>query len=541
MLPGISSAIVNFPPVVSRRLLTSFIQVMTLFLPVPLLSAQVASERVATTVSGQVLNAKTGVPMARVLIQANAQAGFTSAEGRFQFTDPGGIKSLQFTKPGFWTSPEQRDPQSVTVNASASEVNLEIELWPEAILTGTVTSSEGDPLPQIAVTAQRSLLQSGVRQTLPAGTTLTDAHGGFRMPVPAGDYVLQTRYAAPDFNRSLAILPVQVPAHSVEDGTDTIHITSGQELHFDLHSQLATAFHITLPLDESATQRTPSISVTTANGATYQPPRRVTSEGIELDLPSGVYKLSARMTAPDGDRIAHLTLTVPERDSVGPALHLELVPSVPVVVTADLSSASSAATGGSSPPDASGLNLQLEPRASAFSEDGGQLIRLAVRGAGGTSFRVPPGAYRLAGGEDSGWTIESATYGGVDLLTQPLVVGTNVGAEPIRIVVARASGTVTGVTRRAGVPASCWVVFVADAGTLPHFFIRRSESSGDFSVSGLPFRRFNLLALPLLSSADFGDPAVLDRFQTYVQKIEVTPSSSAALTLEAPSAHELYP
>ncbi len=544
MLPGLSLSIVRLWPVVSRRwvrLLTPVTPVRLMLLAAPLLFGQAVPERSVTSVSGQVLNARTGVPLQRVLVQANEQAVFTSSEGRFRFTDPAGIRTLQLTKPGFSTSPEQRDPQTVTVNTSAPEAGLLVELWPEAILTGRVTSPEGEPLAQVSVSAQRSLLQNGLRQTLPAGTTLTNAHGSFRLPVPAGDYVLQTRYAAPDFNRALAILPVQVPAHGAEDGTETIHIASGQELSFDLRPQMANAFHITLPLDGSAAQRAPSIAVTTADGTTYQPSRRMTSEGIDLDLPPGVYQVSAHLAAPDGDRVGHMTLSVPDRDSVGPALHLDLVPSVPVVVSADPSSTSNAATGASNPPDSSGLNLQLEPLGFLISDLGGQPLRLAVRGASGTSFRVPPGNYRLSGGQGSGWTIQSATYGGVDLLRQPLVVGTNVGAEPIRIVVARASGTLTGVTVRAGVPASCWVVFIDEAGTLPRFFIRRSEASGDFTVSGLPFRRFHLLALPLLASADFGDPAVLDRFQTYVQTVAVTSSSSAPLTLEAPSAHELYP
>ncbi len=512
-----------------------------LLIVAPRITAQTASERGATTVSGKVLNARTGAPMARVLVQANGRAIFTSSEGRFQFTDPGGIRSVQFTKPGFSLSPEQRDPERVMLNATAAEANLDVELWPEAILSGTITSPEGDSLPRITVNVQRTLFQNGTRQWLPSGSTQTDAHGGFRIPVPAGDYVLQTRYAAPDVSRGLAVLPVQLPSHPSEDSAGSVHLASGQELHFDLHPQLAKAFHITVPLEGNYAQRSPSITLTTATGATYQPFRRVTPEGVALDLPSGVYRLAARLPSPEGELAGHMVLTVPEQDSVAPTLHMDLVPAVPIVVTADAAAETNTAGGISLPPDGSGLNLQLNPIEPSLNDGGGQAIRANGRGPAGSTFSAPAGAYRLAGGEAAGWTILSAAYGGVDLLRAPFVVGPNVGAEPIRIVVGRATGSVAGVTLLAGVPTGCWVVFVAEAGTLPRFFIRRSADTGDFNVSGLPFRRFQLLALPLLSAANFGNPEMLSQFQTYVQTVAVTSSSSAALTLQAVPAHELYP
>ena len=507
----------------------------------PLVVAQTGSQQGATTVSGRVVNARTGAAMARVLVQANGRAVFTSAEGRFQFTDPTGIRSVQLTKPGFSLSPEQRDPETLLLNASEIETTLDVELWPEAILAGTVTSPDGDPLPHITVTAQRSAFQNGVRQTLPSGSTQTDAHGGFRIPVPAGEYVLQTRYAGPDYNRSLAVLPAQLPAHALDNNAGSLHIASGQELHYDLHPQLAAVFHVTVPLEGQNAQRSPSITVVTSTGATYQPPRRVTLEGVVLDLPTGVYQLSARLSASDGDHTGHMILTVPEQDSTGPTLHMDLVPSVPVVVTANTAVQTNTTQGSGTPPDGSALNLQLEPTGMSLNENGGQALRMSGRGSAGNSFIVPSGVYRLAGGEGAGWSIVSATYGGVDLLRQPFVVGPNVSAEPIRVVTEPATGSVSGHTLRAGVPNSCWVVFIAETGTLPRFFVRRSAADGDFNVSGLPFRQFHLLALPLLSTADFADPDVLNHFQSYVQTVSVTASSSAALTLEAVPVHELYP
>ena len=503
--------------------------------------AQTQAPAASSVLAGHVTNARTGAPMARVLVQANGRAVFTNAEGRFQLSDAAGtIASVQFTKPGFALSPEQRDSNSIPVASSSGTVTLEVALWPEAILAGTVSSSEGDPLPHLAVTAQRYVMQNGMRQIQQAGFTFTGPHGNFRLPVPAGDYIVQTRYAPPDFTRSLAVLPAQSPTHSANDGTGTIHIASGQELHVDLHPQLAAAVHILLPIEGNEAQRSLAITATTAEGAAYQPPRRVTQDGLSVDLPSGTYQLSARLAAPDGERIGQITLAVPDHDATAPPLHLDLLPSVPVVVTLDPASAANATASFSVPPSAAALNLQLEP-SDLTSSLGDQPLRITGRGSGGTVFSAAPGSYRLAGGDGSAWALLSATFGGVDLLRDPLVVGANSTAEPIRIVVSRPNGAISGVTRVGGVPAACWIVLVSEAGTLPRFFVRRSGADGQFTIGGLPLRSYSLLATTLLSSADFGQPAILDQFHTYVQRVSVTSSSAAALDLTAVPVRELYP
>ncbi len=505
----------------------------------PFISAgQTPQPAAVNLVSGHVTNASTGASMARVLVQANGHSSFTNADGRFQLSDTSAIGSVQFTKPGFSLSPEQRDPTSIAVTGSADP--LEVSLWPEAVLAGSVTSPEGDPLPRVAVTAQRILFQNGTRQVQTAGFTTTDSRGAFRLPVPAGSYVLQTRYAAPDLSRSLAILPAQYPGYAANDATGTIAVASGQELHIDLHPQLAAAVHVTIPLEAGSAQRSPAITITTQDGASYQPPRRMAAEGLVLDLPAGVYQLSARLAAPDGERAGTSVLTVPDHDTIAPTLHLDPLPAIPIVVSADPSSAPNPDGTTALPLDPSALNLQLEALGTGLSEPGGQPIR-SLRGANGTAFIAPSGTYRLSGGEGGGWTVQTATSGDVDLLHNALVIGSNAGADPVHIVASRATGTLSGVTRIAGKPSACWIVLAGDAGTLPRFFVRRSGTDGQFSLSALPLRRLRLLALPLLSLADFGDPAVLDKFQTYVQVISVTASSSASLSLDAVPTHELYP
>ena len=504
------------------------------------LNGQIAASVPVAPLTGRVVNARTEAPMARVLVQANGQAVFSNSEGRFQLPTAAGVTSVQFTKPGFSLSPEERDPETLAIDPVVGPTSLEVELWPEAVLTGTVTSSEGDPLPRLSVSAERRLFQNGLRQISSAFTTTTDAHGGFRIPVPAGDYILRTQYALPDFSRALAVLPTQRPTHTANDATGTIHIASGQELQFDLHPQLATAFQTTVPLEGSTGQRYASMTLMTSEGVTFQPSQRVTSAGVVLTLPAGTYQLSARLASSEGQLFGHQVLTVPDRESTTAPLHLDMVTAIPMDVMVDPASIPNSDGSPLMAPDGSALNLQLEPDTVSAFEGNGQATRTNGRGAG-SSFLVPPGTYRLVGGQSAGWALERATFGGVDLLSDSLVVGSSAGSEPIRIIVTRATGTISGVTRIGGVAARCWIVIVSEPDTLPRFQVRRSNAAGAFSIANLPLRRFRLLALPLLSSADFGQASELDQFHTYVQTIEVTTSSSAPLTLDAVPVHELYP
>ena len=504
------------------------------------LDGQIVAPHPVSPLTGRVVNARTGAPLARVLVQGSSEAMLTNAEGRFTLSSDSGVTSLRLTKPGFSLSPEQRDPETLTIDPAASPASLEVELWPEAVLAGTVTSLEGDPLPRLTVSAERVLFQNGLRQRSTALSTTTDAHGGFRMPVPAGAYRLSTQYALPNLTRSMAVLPTQWPAPTANDATGTIHIASGEELHCDLHPVLAPVFRATMPLQGSSSQRYPAIQLTTSEGVTFRPPQRVTPEGVVLTLPAGSYQLAARLSSPEGQLWGRQALTVPDQDSTIAPLHLETVPATPIMVSVDPDSRANMDGSPLITPDASTLNLQLEPDLLSSFEGVGQAIR-SDRREGGSSFLIPPGTYYLASGESSEWTLQSASFGGVDLLRHSLVAGASSGSEPIRVVVTHANGSISGVTKINGVAARCWIVVIPEAGALPHFFVRRSGTNGAFQITNLALRTYRLLAIPLLSTADFGQSAEVDRFTAYVQTIAVSSSSSAPLILDAVPVHELYP
>ncbi|HXU07776.1 MAG TPA: carboxypeptidase-like regulatory domain-containing protein, partial [Blastocatellia bacterium] len=107
-------------------------------------SAQIDSpEEQKFTITGTVVNALSGEPIKRALVEVYAQqprAIMTDADGRFQFeTVQRGSYSVQARKPGFFSESEitrgRRNPPVLLNNGNQS---VTIKLYPEATISGTI-------------------------------------------------------------------------------------------------------------------------------------------------------------------------------------------------------------------------------------------------------------------------------------------------------------------------------------------------------------------------------------------------------------------
>ena len=171
-----------------------------------------AAASAPSVVSGQVINAVTGLPVARALVRLNDRAVLTDHDGKFEFdqnTEANG--NMMIIKPGFSSSASDAETPNIYFQGDQLAAPLRLLLYPEAVLTGTILGPEGEPLSGIPVSARRSLYDEAGRRVVNAGQTQTDSHGNFRMPVPAGSYRIETRYVAKDRTTGLAILPVVLP------------------------------------------------------------------------------------------------------------------------------------------------------------------------------------------------------------------------------------------------------------------------------------------------------------------------------------------
>src|SRR5215831_17102714 len=120
-------------------------------------------------VEGTVINAQTGQPLARALVEAytGAQhAVLTGPEGNFSFEKiPGGTFALRVTKPGFFRPGSQsmrESLQSIEVGPKTGKVLLKLE--PECVIAGEVVNGDGEPIEGVVIEVLGSHIVEGRRE-----------------------------------------------------------------------------------------------------------------------------------------------------------------------------------------------------------------------------------------------------------------------------------------------------------------------------------------------------------------------------------------
>ncbi|WP_433983197.1 hypothetical protein RBB78_16935 [Tunturiibacter empetritectus] len=481
------------------------------------------------------INAATDQPVRRALVRLNTRAVLTDSEGRFRFEqNKESSANILVTKPGFYATAEYGDAGNLYLQSAQLAAPLELRIYPEALLTGVVLAPDGTPLPEISVTAMRRVYDDMGRRWVPADQRPTDVHGGFRIPVPAGEYRIQTRYSPQNSAMGEAVLPVAVPSGSASNTSQLIGIHSGEEQTFELRPAVS-AIH-TVGVSQSPPDRGfLRISARTANGGTVQVNSMPASDETKIQLPQGTYTLTVRtMGDTDATELAETTVMVPDHDISGVVLRFSPVPSIPVELLIDSSSSDTSSTGLAQ----LGLSLQSE---QADSDGGFARIGLSPRANQSFFFSAPPGSYRLVGRNSGAWYIKSASYGDSDLLEQELVVAPGASGTPIRVVVSNQTAALQGTVHLNGDPVASWVYLIPNRRSAQLVYSTRSSSTGSYSLDHLPPGSYQAIAFQRRHSVDYRDPESLTSFGDRAQAVTVNVGDKPTLNLDAVPATEVIP
>lgn len=172
--------------------------------------AQVPSVKTGIVV-GQVVNGKTGEPIAKATLRLNAldrPAGSTEqpieiktatdSQGRFIISNvpPGRYVLIGFQSSGFEASEfgaKRRGGPGMPILVPAGEHadDLILRLVPLGVVTGRVLDEDGEPVEHASVQAQTLRFESGRRTLVTGGQATTNDLGTFRIAkLPAGQYFL---------------------------------------------------------------------------------------------------------------------------------------------------------------------------------------------------------------------------------------------------------------------------------------------------------------------------------------------------------------
>jgi hypothetical protein len=498
-----------------------------------------ATAAIPSTVLGQVINATTGAPVPRALVRLNSRAVLTDHDGKFRFEqNTASSANILVTKPGFSATTEMQEGGNLYLQGAQMGLPLELRLYPEALLTGTVLGPDGTPLPRISVSALRSFYDETGHRWVTVGQDQTDSHGNFRVPEPAGEYRLETRYTPLDRTTGEAVLPVSVPGESSSGTSQVIKVHPGEELHFELRPVVSPTHTVTTTTESAGGRDSVRISARSSNGSTLQVNPQMNGPGGEtkIQLPAGTYTLTARRNNPESPEQAETTVTVPDHDISGVVLQFAPIPSISVELIVD----SSATSDNNQPPTLPPLGLVLQSD-QADPERGDSTLRLTTRRDQSFVFMAPPGSYRLQSRNTGMWYVKSASYGDADLLRQEFVVVPGAAGTPIRLVVSNQTGSLQGTVNLNGSAAACWVYLIPTGATAQPVISLRSNNSGSYTAAHLPPGSYQAVAFEQRHSANYRDPASLAPFSSHVHSVTVNAGDKPTLNLDAVPVAEVAP
>ena len=149
------------------------------------------------TVSGTVVNAVTGEPVRKALVQLYSmqqRTAFSDGDGRFQFDGIlAGRVSLSAQKPGFFGDHEIRGRGQLVIDVGPKSDSVVLKLAPEAVISGKVTDATGMPLEHVPLSLTYLNVREGRRHWDSKGIANTAEDGRYRFAnLPPGTYYVST-------------------------------------------------------------------------------------------------------------------------------------------------------------------------------------------------------------------------------------------------------------------------------------------------------------------------------------------------------------
>jgi hypothetical protein len=499
------------------------------------------------TVSGQVVNSITGEPIARARVQVSAQqATLTDHDGHFEFDNVSEEPAYAFaSKPGYFA-------EEKAVPAQGQSITL--KLIPEAILSGTITDQNGQPIQDLPIQLTVLRVENGIRRWRPEQGTTTNVEGQFRFAeLQAGQYSLATGFRIEglvDAPSSVAFMPVTFPPLTGDGIRGALTLRPGEQVEANASPAMEKLYPVTGVIRGMVGQGA-GFTVLTKDGEPVDSPVNIfPGGGFRLRLPTGSYRLKVHSAVePEQRLVGTREISVSEAPLQGISVTLEPPAILPIEVEYQaVTTASQNAPGG--PPPYLNASLQDEdPRGP------GQMFSAQPRKTPGRAqaleagdpmvFRdVEPGRYMLEAQPQPPWYVASASCGNLDLTRDPLVIGTGAGACTVRMVyrddaaslkwLASPSEDGSGAGNEVfviAIPLDTLTQPAVNSTIIPDHPLS-SDSPAEGSFEGLAPGRYLVMALPHRQDLPYRDHEALQRYMSLGQEITLTRGGKSEVQLK---------
>jgi hypothetical protein len=457
----------------------------------------------------------------------------TDHEGKFEFDHfvLSGSGVVEVRKPGFYFGATIGGTTTILFHDQMTSPVV-LRLYPEALMTGTITAPDGSPLPRIVVSAMRSVYNESGHMWFPMGHSLTNSRGEFRMTVPAGDYRIETNFSPLLPGSADAVLPVTLPPTP----DSLIHMSSGSQEKFELHPIVSRTYSVGVRIDLPQERGNPSLLARASDGSMFSVRvlRGANNGEVHVALPSGTFTLIASLNRGGDMEYGEANITVTDHDLSGVVLRLASVPSIPVQMIVDPGSTSDKA-----PSTAQQLGVMLQNMQGPRIGMSSFFVRVQNQEA---SFHPTPGVYRFIARSYGQWFIKSATYGTTDILKENMTVTWGGAASaPIFVTISNKTGGLQGTVQLEGAAAAAWLYAIPIGPSAVPVYTGHCNANGSFNFPSLPPGGYKLVAFEDRYWTNYMDPESLRPYAPYVHNVTITAGENATANLEAVPNAEIRP
>jgi hypothetical protein len=509
------------------------------------------SDTAKYTLSGSVVNAVTGEPIKRALVQIavnSEHSALTDSSGNFVFEGlPEGQAVVTARKPGFFNDQELAEsggpPVMTQIGPNAQPVV--VRLTPESVIFGTVAAMDGEPIESMPVRVFAPRIVEGRKRWEQRGYTNTDDDGHFRVSgLPPGTYFVA---AGPGegiprrrFRRN-QVTDQGYPSYfypGVAEITAAapIAVAAGQQAEADFSLRAQPLFTVSGTVAGYPPGTGVGIQFKNKSGERLSVPVQFQSLSGEFQakLPAGSYTVHATAYVPqqelqDTGNGQSLRATVPlvlTQNTAG--LHIVLGPaiSIPVNVRTESTSTkrsgptSSAriVTGGTDDTRGAGIpqvavRLSAEDGPLGILESWSSPIDPSRRGSPMALRDVEPGRYAVDVLPNSGrWYVQAASCGSTNLLRDELTVTAGAQLPPIEVVLRDDGGSLSGNVEAGGKPAPAAVLLVPERAGPALIKLANAGEGGEFQFGQVAPGNYRLLAFDSVDKLEYRNPQVLDDY-----------------------------
>ena len=501
-------------------------------------------------VSGTVVNSETNEPVARALVQLGPYNAMSDDKGHFNFDSvPTMSTTVYAEKPGYFGDTQLRSQLRLQgmIQVAAGMAPLIVKLVPEGIISGQVTSQDGEPLDSIPIELITSVINDGIRVWQQRGGTQTDDEGRFRISeLQPGTYYLSAGPSRGNFippavatsavQRQQGYAKAYFPSGRDVASASPFVITPGNHIEADFTLAQLPTYRITGSLSGFAENQSINVQIIGSSGMpsggmAVNPRTGVFASGF---LPADSYTIRAyarSMATPqrlDYAEILEASTTINLSSDIS-GLHLVLSPqrSIPIKTKVDWA--------------AQPQNVNFQPVTVQFWPDesapGVRQMRgsMAMLGPGGPremAIRdVEPGRYWVDLRPNGPLYVASATYGDVDLLREDIVIGAEIGSQPIEVELRDDGGNINATVTGTDAQPRGVVFYVCEEVPRRVYMSIINNRGSAFGASVAP-GTYKVIALDDADGIEYRRREALQEFMSGAGEVTVGPKGQVSVTVQ---------